>query len=164
MTLARKTPDFSAIALQPLSGVPSVADLLGPRYTKEYQEAFPDLDPPYRPFGYLVLLQLRMPKKKVGSLILPDSEPDVERYRVQSMLVRGFGPACFKDRQTGADWVEGPWCKLGDFVRGPMYGGDRFDIEFTDAAGQKNKTTFCFAKEADLIALVSGDPLNVTTS
>lgn len=148
--------------------MPSVAELLGDKYTAEYRESFPDITPPYAPFGYLALLQLRSPKTKVGSIIVPDSEVDAERYRVQSMLVRALGVSCFRDRQTGEPWVEGAWFKPGDFVRGPMFGGDRFDVEFekTTPGGLKlkDKVTFVFVKDADVIALVTGNPLNVTTS
>jgi hypothetical protein len=151
-------------------GIKSVAELLGDRYTPEYQAAFPDVKVPYAPFGYLALLQLRMPENVTkGGVIKPDSEVDVERYRVQAALVRGLGVACFKDRQTGADWVEGAWYKPGDFIRSPMFGGDRFDVEFERAARPgsplmiKDRVTFVFIKEADAIALVTGDPLNITT-
>lgn len=147
--------------------LPTVAELLGARYTPEYKEAFPDVTPPYAPFGYLALLQLRMPKKKIGLIHIPDTEHDVERYRIQASLVRSLGVSCFKDRQTGDDWVEGAWFKPGDFIRCPMYGGDRFDITFVpDPAKpqEKDKVTFVVIKEADAIGLVTGDPLNVTTS
>lgn len=149
-----KTPGFD---------IPSVADLLGKNYTAEYQEAFPDVAPPYFPFGYLLLVQLRMPKTKSASglIIIPDTEHDVERYRVQSSLVRALGPACYTDRQTGDSWVEGAWVKPGDWVRCPMYGGDRFDVT---PKGSKLKTTFVFVKDSDIIARVTGDPLNVATS
>lgn len=144
-----------------ITSIPSVADLLGPTYSPEYQEAFPDVAPPYLPFGYLLLVQLRMPKKKVGSIIVPDTEHDAERYRVQSALVRALGPAAYTDRQTGKPWVEGSWVQPGDFVRAPMFGGDRFDVT---PRGSKDKTTFVFVRDADIIARVIGDPLNVATS
>lgn len=144
---------------------PTVAELLGKRYTSEMQEAFPDVPLPYFPFGYLALVQLRKPRKKIGSLIIPDSETDVERYRTQASLVRSLGHACFRDRQTGEPWVEGPWYKPGDFVRSPLFGGDRFDIEFPAADGKgRDKVTFAFMKEADMVALVVGDPLNIANS
>jgi hypothetical protein len=147
--------------------IKSVAELLGDRYTAEYKAAFPDVLPSYFPFGYLALLQLRMPKSKAGSILLPDDEKDSERYRVQAALVRSLGQACFKDRQTGANWVEGPWYGPGDFIRCPMYGGDRFNVKFApnpDKPLIQDTVTFVFIKDADAIALVTGDPLNVTTS
>ena len=153
--------------------LPTVAELLGDRYTPEYQEAFPDVMPPYLPFGYLALLQLRIPSYRTpsGLLIKPSSEIDQEKYRTQASLVRALGVACFKDRQTGADWVEGPWYKPGDFIRSPMYGGDRFTVEYMTKVGTtkdgppvKDTVLFVFIKEADAIGLVTGDPLRIATS
>lgn len=145
------------------STLPSVAELLGPLYTAEFREAFPDVDPPYGVFGYNVLLQLRMPRKKVGSLILPDSEVDVERFRTQAALVRAIGPAAYTHRDTGVTWVEGAWVKAGDFVRAPLFGGDRFPVK-TGTGSSKIETIFAFVKDADLIAPVTGNPLNIENS
>lgn len=153
--------------------IPTVAELLGARYTAEYQEAFPDVQPPYLPFGYLALLQLRVPSTRTpsGLLIKPSSEIDTEKVRTQAALVRALGVSCFKDRQTGADWVEGAWYKAGDFIRSPMYGGDRFTVEYMpkmgttkDSAPVKDTVLFVFIKEADAIGLVTGDPLRIATS
>lgn len=158
--IAEKLPDFKLdFKLQ------TVEQLLGKDYTPELREAFPDVLPPYQPFGYLALLQLRLPRKKIGSIIVPDSETDVERYRTQASLVRALGPMTFCDRQTGARWVEGPWYQPGSFIRCPMFGGDRFNVEFTPPGSKiKEQVTFVFIKEADAIALVTGDPLNIATS
>lgn len=143
--------------------VVSVADLLGAKYTQEFQEAFPDVAPPFVPFGYLALLQLRQPRKKSGSIILPDSELATERFRTQATLVRALGPACFKDRKTFEVWPEGEWFKAGDFVRCPMYGGDRFEVNI-NGANSADKVTFVFIKEADALGLVIGNPLSIVTS
>jgi hypothetical protein len=143
----------------------TVSELLGGRYDAAYKSAFPDVAPPYAPFGYLALVQLRMPiRKTAGGIILADETLDEERWRTQSALVRLLGPACFRDRQTGAEWVEGRWFEPGDFVRVPMYGGDRFDVQFTTPEGKKDVVRFAFVKEADVVAVVTGDPLNVKNS
>ena len=145
-------------------GMPSVEDLLGPLYTSEYREAFPDVAVPYKCFGYNVLVQLRQPvMKTAGGIIKPGDVEDTERYRTQAALVRALGVAAYTHRDTGKPWVEGAWVKPGDFVRAPMFGGDRFDIE-TKVGGEKIKTTFVFIKDSDLIALVTGNPLNIQNS
>lgn len=146
--------------------LPSVSQLLGDDYTDELKEAFPDVTPPYAPFGYLALLQLRLPRKKSsGGIIIPDSEIDVERYRTQASLVRALGPVAFHDRQTGEPWKERQWYAPGSFIRCPMFGGDRFDVDYTPPGLKvKDKVTFVFIKEADAVALVTGDPLKITTS
>ncbi len=153
--------------------MPTVSELLGTRYTTEYQEAFPDVTPPYAPFGYLALLQLRVPSTRTpsGLLIKPPTELGIEKARTQAALVRALGVACFKDRQTGEDWIEGSWYKPGDFIRSPMYGGDRFEVEYMPTVGLTKDSTpvkdtvlFVFIKEADAIGLVTGNPLRITTS
>jgi len=97
-----------------------VRELLGDKYTKTFEEGFPDVDPGVIPFGYLVLLQIRTPLKKIGSLIIPDTAQDAEKWRVQTGLVRGLGPTVFKRRDTLEPWPENAWCKEGQFVRCPI--------------------------------------------
>lgn len=141
----------------------TVAELLGNRYSKEMREAFPDVTPPYRPFGYNMLLQLRLASdRSPGGVIIPDEYREgVEQIRTQAALVRAMGPVCFKNRETGVEWKEKAWCKPGDFVRSPMYGGDRFYIQ--DAA-TKSKVMFVFIKDSDAVALVTGNPLTLQNS
>lgn len=145
--------------------VQSVRELLGERYTVAMQGAFPDVDPPYGvPFGYLAMLQLRLPiKVSKGGILIPELEQDNERYRTQAALVRALAPQCFHDRQTGDPWKEGAWYTPGDFIRCPMYGGDRFDVEIPGAGGDA-KVTFVFIKECDAVAPVMGNPLTIKTS
>lgn len=147
--------------------VASVASLLGDRYDDRMRLAFPDVEPPYGvPFGYLALLQLRMPRSvSRGGIIIPDSEKDVEKMRCQAALVRAVGRMAFHNRSTGKPWVEGPWFQAGDFIRCPMYGGDRFSVEFEPpGGGPKDTVLFVFIRDEDAIAPVTADPLSVTTS
>lgn len=147
-----------------VQAVPTVAALLGSAYSDSYKMAFPDVQPPYAPFGYLALVQLRTPHRKIGSIIMTDESVDAELPRSQAALVRALGPACFRDRQTGESWVEGAWFRPGDFIRIPLYGGDRFDVEYKTEVGTRETVRFAFIKEADAIALVTGDPLNIKNS
>lgn len=143
----------------------SVAGILGKSYTKALQVSFPDVDPGIIPFGYLVLVQLRTPRKlSKGGLIIPDEVRDSERYRVQTGLVRGLGPSAFRNRTTLEPWREGAWCRLGDFVRCPMYGGDRWIVPVVGAADKDEHAVFMICKDTDLIGKVTGDPLAVVTS
>jgi len=143
------------------SPVKTVAELIGNRYAAEYQEAFPDVLPPFGvPFGSLALLQLRTPKARVGTIIMSDETKDTERYRVQVALVRAVGPMAFHDRKTLQPWPEGAWYEAGDFIRGPMYGGDRFDVKAPNGA----LVSFILIEPSDALAPITGDPLTVTTS
>lgn len=154
----------TALKIKTVSTIPTVTDLLGVRYNGPMQESFPDVDPGITPFGYLILLQLRTPKKITkGGIIVPDESQDAERYRVQTGLVRALGPSCFKRRDTGEDWHERAWCEEGDFVRTVMYGGDRWIVPYGDKQ-KGDHAVFLICKDTDLIGLVTGDPLGIITS
>src|SRR5690242_12367305 len=140
-------------AITEITTPPSVSELLGVRYTPEMQFAFPETDLPYAPLGYFLLLQVRLAKTKSrGGIIMPDEVRDTERFRGQIGLVRAMGPSAFKRRDTLEPWPEGNWCHVGDFVRAPMYGGDRYTL----AVG-KEEVLFLFVRDTDLIAKVTGD-------
>jgi len=143
----------------------SVASLLGHRYDDALKISFPDVDPGVVPFGYLVLMQLRTPRKlSKGGLIIPDESRDAERYRVQTGLVRSLGPSAFKRRDNLEPWKEGAWCLPGDFVRCPMYGGDRWIVPVPGGQTKDEHAVFMICKDVDLIGRVTGDPLVVVTS
>lgn len=141
--------------------IKTVKSLLGAKYTKAMEIAFPDVLPPIYPVGMLLLCQIRSPKKMTaGGLIVPDEAVDAERYRVQTGLVRAMGPSAFKRRDNLAPWPEGAWCNVGDFVRIPMYGGDRIAVPFGDA---KDEALFVLIKDGDVTAKIIGDPLAIKT-
>lgn len=139
----------------------SISAALGDAYTERLKEAFPDVDPGIVPMGYLLVLQLRTPVKKTkGGIILADDTRDADKYRTQTALVRSMGPSAFKRRDTLEPWPEGDWCAVGDFVRAPMYGGDRWEVPVSD----KERAIFIAIKDTDLIGLVTADPLGVINS
>jgi len=139
----------------------AISDVLGVRYTDRLREAFPDVDPGIIPMGYLMVVQLRSPVKKTrGGILLADDTRDADKYRTQTALVRAMGPSAFKRRDTLEAWPEGNWCEVGDFVRAPMYGGDRWEVEVNGS----EKALFMAIKDTDLIGLVTADPLGVINS
>jgi hypothetical protein len=143
----------------------SVKELLGDRYTKSLQDAWPDIVPPHIPCGMNIIVQLRTAQRHAGRIILADETRDAEKYRTQTALVRMLGPVAFKRRDTMEPWPEGPWCVPGAFVRVPMYGGDRVavDYEATMPNGQKEKAEALFMtiRDGDVMGIVSGDPLGI---
>src|SRR3954470_639267 len=79
-------------------------------------EAFPVVNPNYRPFGERVLVQIRSPKRKsAGGIMLPDEVRDTEKWNTQVAKVIALGPTAFKSRTTLEGWPEGDWCQPGDF-------------------------------------------------
>ncbi len=63
--------------------------------TKTYEdalaEAFPAVDAGVQPFGSRVLVQIRTPKKKVGSIILAQDTKDTEKWNTQVAKVIAVG-------------------------------------------------------------------------
>jgi co-chaperonin GroES (HSP10) len=103
------------------------------------KDAFPEVDPGLKPFGTVGVFQIRQPKTKTaGGIIIDPGSQSTEHYNTQIAKVIALGPLCFKtrsseesrlgSRETLIDWAEGPWFKIGDFVRVPRYGGDRFAV------------------------------------
>jgi hypothetical protein len=58
-------------------------------------------------------------------------------------------------------WPEGAWAQVGDFVRVPKWGGDRWEIDFKDEQGAEGKCLFTFFNDHELIGKVTGDPRDI---
>lgn len=121
-------------------------------------DAFPQADPGVIPFGNLVLVQIRSPKKKTaGGIILHSETTDTEKWNTQVGKIIYVGPVAFKNRSTMEPWPEGAWCKEGDFVRVAKYGGDRWEVPISD----NESAMFVIFKDTELIGKVTGDPLAI---
>ena len=121
-------------------------------------EAFPNADSGVQPFGSRVLVQIRTPKTKTkGGIILTRDTVDTEKWTTQVAKVISVGPLAFKNRNTQETWPEGDWCKPGDFVRVPKYGGDRWEVP----VNKNDSAMFVIFNDLDVIGQVTGDPLAV---
>lgn len=122
------------------------------------EEAFPAADPGVQPFGSRVLVQIRNPKQKTAAgIILDMSTQDTEKWNTQVARVISTGPLAFKNRNTLEQWPEGQWCKAGEFVRVPKYGGDRWEVPL----GDDGVALFVIFNDLDIIGRVTGDPMAV---
>jgi co-chaperonin GroES (HSP10) len=94
----------------------------------DLEDAFPLVDPGAIPLGARVLVQLRKAKKRMteSGIILPEETRDTERAQNPVGKVISMGPLAFKKRDTMEPWVEGIWCKEGDYLRVPKWTGDRW--------------------------------------
>jgi len=124
------------------------------------EEAFPKVDPMIQPLGARVLVQLRAVKEKISSagIVLPEETKETEKWNTQVGKVLAVGPIAFKKRDTNENWPEGAWCKVGDYVRVIKWGGDRWEVDFTDENGLKGKALFTFFNDHELIGKITGDP------
>ena len=126
------------------------------------EQAFPEIDPLMAPYGARVLVQLRAVKDKVTSsgIYIPEETKETEKWNTMIGKVLAVGPIAFKKRDTMEPWPEGVWCKVGDFVRVPKWGGDRWEIDFEDN-GVKGKALFTFFNDHEIIGKVTGDPRDI---
>lgn len=126
-------------------------------------EAFPTVNPLMTPYGGRVLIQLRAVKEKVTSagIILSEETRETEKWNTMIGKVIDIGALAFRNRETMEAWPEGAWAQIGDFVRVPKWGGDRWEIDFKDEKGAKGKALFTFFNDHELIGKVTGDPREI---
>jgi co-chaperonin GroES (HSP10) len=82
----------------------------------------------------------------------------VRSGQVDKAKVIAIGPLAFCNRETQQPWPEGAWAQVGEYVRVPKWGGDRWEVDFEDAKGAKGKALFTFFNDHELIGKVTGDP------
>jgi co-chaperonin GroES (HSP10) len=126
------------------------------------EQAFPLVDPLMRPYGGRVLVQLRAVKEKVtqSGIILTEETKEAEKWNTMIGKVIAIGPLAFKKRDSMEPWPEGSWAQVGEFVRVPKWGGDRWEIDFEED-GLKGKALFTFFNDHELIGQVTGDPRQI---
>jgi co-chaperonin GroES (HSP10) len=125
-------------------------------------EAFPAVDPLMSPYGARVLIQIRAVKEKVTSagIVIPEETKEAEKWNTMIGKIIAIGPLAFKKRDTMEPWPEGAWAQIGDFVRVPKWGGDRWEVDF-EQDGLKGRALFTFFNDHELIGKVTGDPLKI---
>lgn len=131
-----------------------------PRYDyASLEEAFPSVKPGSAPFGSRMLVQIRTPKtKSSGGIIMPEETRETELWNTQVAKVIALGPVAFRNRETLELWPEGEWCKPGEFVRVPKYGGDRFVVQ---VPGRNEAAVFVHFNDLDMIARITCNPLDI---
>jgi len=124
------------------------------------EEAFPIVDPLMAPYGARVLVQLRAVKEKTttSGIVLVEETREAEKWNTMIGKVIAIGPLAFRKRESMEPWPEGAWAQVGDFVRVPKWGGDRWEIDFEQGTN-KGKALFTFFNDHELIGKVTGDPL-----
>lgn len=119
------------------------------------EQAFPFADPGLKPFGSDVLIQLKTPPThSAGGIALVEESRETDQWNMQVGKTIALGPVCFCNRETLNPWPEGAWCKVGEYVRVPKYGGDRWWVDAEDGSG---KALFVLFNDLDLKGLVPPD-------
>ena len=129
---------------------------------QELDWAFPDVNPGMEPFGARVIIQLRRIKKKTTSagIILVEETKENEKWNNMVGKVVALGPLAFKNRDTMQPWMEGTWAAIGDFVRVPKWGGDRWEIRVPGEDDMEDPVLFMTLNDHELIAKVTSNPLS----
>lgn len=140
--------------------VPELLAAIPVRVEQTLEEAFPHADHGMQPFGSRVLIQVRTPREKsAGGIILTSETQDTEKWNTTIAKIIAIGPGAFKNRDTLQVWPEGEWCKVGDFVWAPKYGGQRHEVKIRGQSVQK--AMFVTVNDLDLIGACTIDPLSV---
>lgn len=122
-------------------------------------EAFPSVEPGIAPLGGRVLVQLRRVANTTKSgIVLVEETKEAVKWNNQVARVIALGPLAFRNRETRELWPEGAWIEVGDFIRVPRWNGDRHEVPVKDS---NVPVTFVVFNDHEIIAKVTGDPLNV---
>ncbi len=127
----------------------------------EISWAFPTVDPGAKPLGARILVQLRRTKKKtsMGGIILVEETKETEKWQNMVAKVIEIGPLAFKNRDTMNPWPEGSWVVVGDYIRVPKWGGDRWEVQVEGEDELEDKALFMILNDHEIIAKVTSDPL-----
>jgi co-chaperonin GroES (HSP10) len=125
--------------------------------------AFPSVDPGAKPLGGRILVQLRRTKKKATSagIILVEETKEAEKWNNMVAKVIEIGPLAFKNRDTMQGWPEGSWCEVGDYIRVPKWGGDRWEVPVPGEDDLEEKALFMILNDHEIIAKVTCSPLEM---
>jgi len=107
------------------------------------------------------LVQLRRTKKKMtaSGIILAEETRETEKWANMVAKVLAIGPLAYRNRDTMASWPEGSWVKVGDFIRVPKWGGDRWEVPVPGEDKNEDKALFMVLNDHEVISKVKGDPL-----
>jgi co-chaperonin GroES (HSP10) len=144
--------------------VEAVPYIVGTQQTSDPAElawAFPDVSAGQAPLGGRVIVQLRRIKKSAGKIILVEETKENEKWNNMIGRVVAIGPLAYRNRDTMATWPEGSWAQIGDFVRVPRWGGDRWERPVTgEENGDLSPVLFMTINDHEVIAKVTDDPLS----
>ena len=142
--------------------IPTIEGSQGVPDSIELDWAFPTVNSGQSPYGGRVIVQLRRVRKTSGVIIVVDETKENEKWNNMIGKVVAIGPLAFKNRDTMQPWAEGSWAEIGDFVRVPRWGGDRWermDPNETDEA-LNEPVLFMTLNDHELIARITDDPLS----
>jgi co-chaperonin GroES (HSP10) len=123
--------------------------------------AFPSVDPGAQPLGGRILVQLRRSRKKTtkAGIVLVEETKETEKWNTQVAKVIAVGPLAFRHRDSMNPWPEGSWCGVGDFIRVPKWGGDRWEVKVPGEDHLEDPALFMIVNDHEVIARITTNPL-----
>ena len=116
----------------------------------DIETAFPDVVPGVEPLGSRVLVQLRTVRSKThAGIVLVEDTKSFNKSIAQVAKIIALGPLAYRNRDNLDHWPEGTWVKVGDYVRVPKYGGDRFERLIP---GTNDTAVFAIFNDYEIIA------------
>ncbi len=118
----------------------------------ENEELFPKVSPNIRPHGSRILVQIRRVRtKSKGGIIYSDDTKDTKLDNTCVAKVIAVGPLAYKNRNTMEAWPEGAWCKPGDYVFVPKYGGLRWERPCQATENYSGKVQFAIFDDLNIV-------------
>jgi co-chaperonin GroES (HSP10) len=123
--------------------------------------AFPSVDPGAKPLGGRVMVQIRRSKKRTtkAGIVLVEETKETEKWNTQIGKVVDMGSLAFCKRDSMEPWPEGAWCRVGDFIRVPKWGGDRWEVKVPGEDQNEDPALFMIINDHEVIAKITGNPL-----
>jgi len=146
-----------------MTDVPKIVTISVTSDTPDPQElawAFPNVECGMEPYGGRIIIQLRRVKKRKGMIYLVEETKENEKWNNMIGKVISVGPLAFKNRDSMTAWLEGSWANVGDFVRVPRWGGDRWEIKDPTDEQNEDPVLFMTINDHELIARVTANPLS----
>ena len=94
-------------------------------------------------------------------IILVEETKETEKWQNMVAKVIEIGPLAFKHRDTMQGWPEGSWCEVGDYIRVPKWGGERWEVHVPGEDENEDPALFMVLNDHEVIAKLTGDPLSM---
>ena len=131
-----------------------------PKTNEDISKYYPDVEVPISPFGDRVVVQVQAPREKVGSIYLSVDAQEGDKWNQQTAKVVALGP-------IAVDMMDKLGYAIGDFVRVPLYGGDKVEVRTKLTSLDSNTVEvaalFVTYRAHEIIGRVMCDPLIIKT-
>lgn len=128
---------------------------------KPLLELFPEFKCPLKPIDERITVQIQSARKQTKSgLYLAQDTQDAEKWHQQTAKVVALGERAFTHKNGLKLPDPTAVYAVGDFVRVPLYGGDKVEVR-TDK--EDETVLFVTYKWYEIIAEITGDPLSIKT-